>query len=468
MTIPIEIAFDNNSLSLAEVLSSLSFALDMTSGQPVGHSQRTCIIGVRVAQELGLDDDAIGSLYHALLLKDSGCSSNAARMFEIFGCDEIAMKRESKVTDWTNLVDAAKYASAHTLPKASLLARTQRLFHIATHQKETASELYGSRCDRGAQVAMSIGLGENAALCIRHLDEHFDGNGAPNHLKGDQISLLGRIACFAQTLEVFAKTFDVSTAFQMASKRSGKWFDPEVVKAAKHFKSDEAFWSTVYGDASETVSALSYRTLTAHVTESRIDAVCDAFAQIVDAKSSFTWEHSSRVRQYAVQVGEDLGFSESRLKTLSRAALLHDIGKLAVPNSILDKPGKPTDEEWACIRRHPELTQQILSRISGFERITEIASAHHERLDGRGYYLGLTGADLDQDMRILAVADVFDALSADRPYRSAMTSPEVFAILDRDSGVALDAECVTAFRERYLNKTLAALGDTRHLRQTAA
>ena len=114
--------------------------------------------------------------------------------------------------------------------------------------------------------------------------------------------------------------------------------------------------------------------------------------------------------------------------------LLHDIGKLAVPNTILDKNGKPTDEEWNCIRRHPYYTQKILSQITGFERLTEIAAAHHERLDGRGYFRGLGAEELDLDMRaILAVADVFDALSAERPYRGALPPDQVFAILDRDA-----------------------------------
>ena len=116
------------------------------------------------------------------------------------------------------------------------------------------------------------------------------------------------------------------------------------------------------------------------------------------------------------------------------------------PNTILDKNGKPTDDEWACIRRHPYHTQQILGRITGFERMTEIASAHHERLDGRGYFQGLDADRLDLDMRIIAVADVFDALSAKRPYRDALPMAQVFAILDKDS---LDSTCVSVLKERY-------------------
>ena len=123
-------------------------------------------------------------------------------------------------------------------------------------------------------------------------------------------------------------------------------------------------------------------------TDTHIDAICDAFAQIVDAKSSFTGEHSARVCEYTLEIARALGITGPRLTTLRRAALLHDVGKLAVSNAILDKPGKPSDEEWATIKKHPYYTQQVLGQITGFERLTDVACAHHERLDGRGTFGG--------------------------------------------------------------------------------
>ena len=152
-----------------------------------------------------------------------------------------------------------------------------------------------------------------------------------------------------------------------------------------------------------------------------------------------------------------MGITGARLTTLRRAALLHDLGKLAVSNTILDKNGKPTDEEWASIRRAPYYTQEIFQHIKGFERLTEIAAAHHERLDGKGYFRGLTGDQLDLDMRILSAADVFDALSAERPYRGALPLEEVFAIMDKDAGKALDVECIAALKSVYGGSTLSFL-----------
>jgi len=432
-------------LCLAEILASLNCALDLTSGQVPGHAERTCLIGIRLGAAVGLSADEMQSLYHALLMKDAGCSSNAARMFEIYGSDDIEAKYASKIIDWSNIVEAVKYAAAHTLPEGSLLARANKMLKLAG-VGNVGDQLMQSRCSRGAQIALSLGFGEAAADCIKYLDEHWDGHGAPHHLKADQIPILARIACVAQTLEVFQTTFGLGPAYEMLRARSGRWFDPELVRVAHSFRQDDAFWYSVRETPHTTLLGLDIEAATEPATDERLDSVCDAFAQIVDSKSQFTGEHSSRVCEYTLEIAEGLGIAGERKTTLRRAALLHDIGKLAVPNTILDKNGKPTDEEWACIRRHPYHTQQILSRITGFERLTEIASAHHERLNGKGYFQGLTADELDLDMRIIAVADVFDALSAKRPYRDALPIEKVFAILDSD---ALDPDCVAVLKEFY-------------------
>ena len=434
----------------------------------MGHAQRTCLIGMRLGAQVGLDVDNVSSLYHALLMKDAGCSSNAARMVEIFGSDDVTAKNMSKITDWSNLLEAANYAAAHTLPKGSLVARAQRLLHIATHQSETSDALMQTRCTRGAQIALQIGLGEDAALCVLHLDEHWNGRGSPGHLRGDGISLLGRIAGLAQTLEVFAKTFDVATAYDIIRRRAGKWFDPELVRAACAFEHDTAFWGDVQGRTREALLGLDVRAAVEVASDERIDAICDAFAQVVDAKSPFTAQHSSRVKDYAVEIAIAFGFEGTRLQTLRRAALLHDVGKLGVSNLILDKSGKPTDEEWRIIRMHPYYSHQILQQINGFGRLAEIAAAHHERLDGRGYFRGLGASELDLDMRILAVADVFDALSAARPYRGALPRDEVFAMLDKDAGIALDADCIAALKQKHSIDTLASISETSSLQGSLA
>ena len=434
------------SLSLEEILSSLSYALDLTSGQVPGHTERSCLLALRIGAVLGLKNGDLQSLHQAMLLKDSGCSSNAARMFEIYGGDDIAAKYASKITDWSSVIEAVKYAAGQTLPESSLLARARRMVKIAG-MGGIADQLMEARCSRGAHIALGLGLSRDAADCIKFLDEHWDGHGAPHHLAGEQIPLLARIACLAQTLEVFAQTFGLGPAYEMLRARRGRWFDPELVRIAHSFRQDDTFWHAVRETPHATLLDLDIQTGGTPATEERLDSVCEAYAEIVDAKSHFTGEHSSRVCEVTLEIAGGLGITGQRRTTLRRAALLHDIGKLAVPNTILDKNGRPTEAEWDCIRRHPYHTQQILSMVKGFERLTAVASAHHERLDGKGYFQGLDESVLDVDMRVIAVADVFDALSAERPYRRALPMPEVFAVLDKDS---LDSQCVAILRERYL------------------
>lgn len=134
------------------------------------------------------------------------------------------------------------------------------------------------------------------------------------------------------------------------------------------------------------------------------------------------------------------------MRCLGRAALLHDIGKLGVSNLILDKPGRLDAEEWEAVRRHPEHTKVVLDRVAGFRSIAETAASHHERLDGSGYHRGLTEGDLSLDARILAVADVCEALSAARPYRPALSSEEVAEIMSRDVGKKLCAVSYSALQ----------------------
>ncbi len=169
--------------------------------------------------------------------------------------------------------------------------------------------------------------------------------------------------------------------------------------------------------------------------DAAFDRVVDAFAGVIDAKSPYTHDHSRRVSEYAVAAATTLGFSPQRLTRLKRTALLHDIGKLGVSNSILDKPGALTPPEWASMREHTRHTFEILDRVPVFREVAFDAACHHERLDGTGYHLGLTGAALSPSARVLAVADVTDALRSDRPYRAGLDVERVVGDADGRCGV---------------------------------
>jgi HD-GYP domain-containing protein (c-di-GMP phosphodiesterase class II) len=190
--------------------------------------------------------------------------------------------------------------------------------------------------------------------------------------------------------------------------------------------------------------------------EDYLDDIAQAFARVIDAKSPFTSGHSQRVAVFTDLIAEEVDFDVARRRWLKRVALLHDIGKLGVSNCVLDKPGKLDDIEWVSMRRHAELSEEILSRIASFADLSRVAGAHHERLDGKGYPNGLSGDEIDLDTRIISTADVFDALTADRPYRAAMPVSRALAILWEGAGKSHDPVCIAALERALTRAEMAA------------
>lgn len=437
----------HDDIRLSEVISALSYALDLTEGQPEGHSVRTCLIGMRIGREIGLDADARSSLFYTLLLKDAGCSANAAATCELFGADDHVVKRTWKTTDWAGRWQSFVHVARNVRPGAGLVAKIKQVAGFAG-AGAVGTELVRTRCERGAEIARMLEMTDETTAAIRALDEHWDGRGVPLGLRGEEIPLLARIACLAQTTEIFHSIYGLQGALAMARERSGKWFDPRLVRALGSLRSDGGFWASLsFEDVRARTAALepADRVLTAD--DERLDRIAHAFARVIDAKSPYTFRHSEGVALYADAVGRVLGFDAVALRDLRRAALLHDVGKLGVSNRILDKPGKLTEEEFATVRRHPEHTHQILGRVARFRDLAETAASHHERMDGRGYHRGLPAGSLPTAARILAVADVCDALSAERPYRAALPREQVLQIMRAQSGSGLCPECFHALEE---------------------
>jgi putative nucleotidyltransferase with HDIG domain len=434
-------AADAFELRLSEVLSALSHALDITEGQPRGHAERSCLIGMRLVQAMGFDEATSSAAFYALLLKHVGCSSKAARVSALFGADDATVKSTRRLTDTSSTAEALAHLLRTAAPGASPVQRARHVGAVLRSGREGARSLVALRCERGADVARGIGLGDVAARAIMDGDEHWDGGGYPRGLSEDAISPVGRVICLAQTAEVYWQHGGPAAACEIARRRRGTWFDPALVDELLVLEHDDEFWGSLQAPS---VSALEPVDRVVVADDERLDRVAQAFAQVVDAKSPYTARHSDGVAEIAVALATLLAIDPGALATVRRAALLHDIGKLGVSNRILDKRDGLTEEEWAVMRSHPRLSLEILSRVPAFGDLARIAAAHHERLDGSGYFAGLTGRELDPASRILAVADVAEALSANRPYRPALGPDEVLSIMERDAGRSLDGEAFAA------------------------
>lgn len=342
----------------------------------------------------------MAALYYAALLKDSGCSSNAARMSALFGSDDQDVKRDMRLVDWH---------------------------------------------DRGAQIALVLGFPRATSEAIAHVDEHWCGLGHPVGLAGDEIPLLSRIRLLAQTLEAYWSENGIEAAIAMTQQRRGRWFDPRLVDLVAAWKRDRGWWAVLAdsADLDQAVLALEPGGIPLHATDDRLESIAYAFAAVIDAKSPYTARHSTNVARYAVGITMSMGADAEMCRDTLRAGLLHDIGKLGVSNRILDKPAKLTDEEFGEIRKHPRWTSEILERVNAFNGFAQEAS------------------QLGRLSRVLAVADVYEALSADRPYRAGLAVPTVLDIMRRDRGTAFDSHVLDAAASLAERGTFVVLAEGR-------
>ena len=422
---------------LSEILAAMSSALDMTEGQEPGHTVRTCIIGMRLAEELDLSAFERVALYGALLLKDSGCSGNSHRLAE-------ALDGESPAHPSLAICDSRSVRER----LGALLRRS------ATPAGSTLS-----RGERGEGIALRLGFSTATGEAIRGIDEHWDGSGSPDGLVGHEIPLFSRIILLAQSVDAFYSQRGRLEAMRMARERSGTWFDPSLARIVRSWREDIGWWQRLRSDEATALAiSLEPQQHTRYVDDNGLDEVARAFAEIIDSKSPFTYQHSTNVAKYARAVAFELGFERQEVRVLNRAALLHDVGKLGVSSRILDKAGPLTPDERSEMERHPLYTWEILQRVGAFSAFARTAALHHEKLDGSGYPWGVRSDELDGPARILCVADMYEALTANRPYRAGLGREAALKIIREGSGrhvcpVAAEALCEAT---RHLKVAIAS------------
>lgn len=435
---------DERHVNLSGVLSALSYALDLTNGNAPGHTLRSCAIGMRLAEAIGLDARDRSALYYTLLLKDAGCSSNASRMAALFAADDQRVKRALKEINWQRRPQAILKLFPLIAANGSLAERCWQVVRLMA-APGAGREFIAIRCDRGAAIARRLGFPDATSEAIHSLDEHWNGRGFPAGLRGEAIPLLARIASLAQTVEVFHRRDGMVAAVATARSRARQWFDPHLVDVLSAIARDQEWVASIDSPGLRgRVGKMEPPDRALVVGLGGLDTIAEAFAEIIDAKSPYTYRHSANVAELARGIGRQMGVGELEELRLVRAGLLHDIGKLGVSNRILDKPGRLTDEERIVVERHPLYTMEILERVSAFEELVDTAARHHERLDGSGYPWRLAGSQLDAAARTLAVADVYEALTADRPYREPLTPEAALKLMARDRGTRLCARALDA------------------------
>ena len=363
---------------LSEILGAFSYALDLTEGQPAGHSIRACWIGTQVAMALGLNGEELRNIYYAVLLKDLGCSSNAARVTELFVGDDRMLKHDFKLIG-PQLEDFGAFVASVVGVDAEPGVREQALCNLAENGGAIMTDIMATRCSRGADIARQLRFSEDVAQAIAHLDEHWDGSGLPLGIAGTDIHLGGRIALLAQVADVFYSAKGKDAAIAEVRNRAGSWLDPELCSIFDKLAAASGFWEELaLDDLAEQLWALEPAAQYVTVDEDYLDDISFAFGRVIDAKSPYTAGHSERVGMIADKIAENLGMAEDRRRVLRRAAILHDVGKLGVSSAILEKPGKLDAGEWQVMQSHAVHTTNILGQIGVMSDMAMIAGSHHE------------------------------------------------------------------------------------------
>jgi len=432
---------DRAHVRLAELVAALSLGIDLGFGQPMEHVLRQCLIALRLAERLGLDEDERAVVYYTALLVNVGCHTDAHEQAKWFG-DDIALKSDKYEYDLRSpraAVNGMRRIGAGNPPMHRF--RVGLEFALSGHRE------VDGMIEHHAAIARM--LGEQLELPDAVIDalgaayEMWDGRGWPGDLKGDAIPQAARLAMLGEFVEVAHRVGGVPGATALARKRSGKQFDP--VAASCLCDDPEAVLGDL--DAVDTWDAVigAEPALAVMLSGERFDAALAAIASFVDLKSPYTLGHARAVADLAGAAGAHFGLGEPERRTLRRAGLLHDLGRLGISNSIWDKPGPLGPGEWERVRLAPYLTERMLHQSEALASLGAIAVQHRERLDGSGYPRGLAGAAISRPARLLGAADAYQAMREPRPHRSARTAPHAAAELRAEVKAGrLDAEAVEA------------------------
>ncbi len=423
---------------LAELVAALSLGVDLGFGQPMEHVLRQCLIALRLAERIGLDDEERATVYYTALLITVGCHTDAHEQAKWFG-DDIALKAIKYDFDRSPRVASMLMIGAGNPPLHRF--RVGLEFALSGHREVNGMMEHHAAIAR--LLAEQLGLPTAVLESLESAYEQWDGHGWPGGLAGEDIPLPARVAQLAEYVEVAHRVGGVESAGRLAQERSGKQFDPGL--AALVCEEGELLlagldsistWEAVIG--AEPALAIT-------LSDDEFDRALEAIANFVDLKSPFTLGHSRAVADLAAEAGRRLRLDAEEIRTLRRAALVEDLGRLGVSNAIWDKPGSLGPGEWERVRMHPYLTERMLEQSAALASLGALAVQHHERLDGSGYPRGLAGPAISRLARILGAADAYQSSREPRPHRPALEADEAAANLRAEAAAGrLDADAVEA------------------------
>jgi HD-GYP domain-containing protein (c-di-GMP phosphodiesterase class II) len=429
-------------LRLGELVATFALGQDNAFGQPLESQLRSCLLGVALCEEAGFDQDVREVVYWVSLLRYVGCTGHAHEVSAVFG-DDIALLAQTLVLD---LADPAEVG--HAMVAFATAGRPpEEHEQIARSLQEGAHDWavhnFSTGCEVGDMLIHRLDLGPDVREAFAFTYERWNGNGYPTGAKGEQIPLAMRVVHLCHDMEAIGRRFSPARAIDVARERRDRTYDPELTDL---FTMHGSIWFDQLDkmepwDAVLDLEPEPHRTLEG----AELDTALTVAADFIDLKSPYMAGHSRRCAELAAEAAGMFGCTDAEITTLRRAALLHEFGTTAVPNSILDKHGPLTRAEFDRIEHHPMFTEQMLSRSPALAVLNSVAAGHHEKADGSGYHKRVHADATDRSARILAAADIYVGLTTERADRPAFSADHAATELRRlVSGGALEHDTAEA------------------------
>jgi HD-GYP domain-containing protein (c-di-GMP phosphodiesterase class II) len=427
-------------LRLAELLASLSLAVDLGFDQPMEHVLRQTLISLRLADRVGLHDQGRATLYYTSLLVNVACHADAHEQAKWFG-DDIALKANKYRHDFrtvAGMLSGLRAIGSGNPPLHRL--RVGVAFAFGGHREVDA--MIERHAELACRLGERLGLDDSTRAAVSASYERWDGRGWPGLLRGEQIPIESRISQLAEYVEVAHRVGGPGAARQLAGERAGRQFDAALASIVG--RDADTLFAGLDGSSWHAVVSAEPR-LAGCLSDGAVDDALTAIADFVDLKSPYTLGHSAAVASLAAGTGRVLGLPADDVDLLLRAGLVHDVGRLGVSNAIWDKSGPLGTGEWERIRLYPYLTERILRQSETLARLGDVAVQHRERLDGSGYPRGLTAPSLSVVSRTLAVADAYRTWREPRPHRPELSESATATRLRSEAAAGrLDADIVDA------------------------
>jgi HD-GYP domain-containing protein (c-di-GMP phosphodiesterase class II)/DNA-binding CsgD family transcriptional regulator len=402
------------SLRLGELVATLALAQDNAFGQPLESQLRSCLLATWMCEAAGFDEEERETAYWVALLRYVGCTGHAHEVATVFG-DEIAIRAQTLVHDAANPAEVMRDVLAFATAGRAQEERDEIIRMIQQTAHEWAVHNFSSGCEVADMLVQRLNFAPSVREALGFTFERWNGNGYPAHARGEAIPLAMRVVHLSHDMEAIGRLFSPDHALDAARERRDRTYDPAL---ADLFVTHGRGWfdrlrTTEPWDAVLSLEPEPRRMLDGEVFD---DALMVA-ADFIDLKSPYMGGHSRRCARLAADAARVLGFTEDATTTVRRAALVHDFGITAVPNSIWDKPGVLTRAEFDRVELHPMLTEQMLRRSPALAALNSVASAHHEKCDGSGYHKRVQAEAGDPGACVLAAADIYVGLTTERADR---------------------------------------------------